>query len=505
MSVSAAPGIAKSSQALVFKKNTNSKTLTGAYQEGTSARPRLKTTVGGNVQRSTIVSTLSGTFMVDSGRSLRNVNPALVKPDNSLLRSGLNLNKGYDIAFMKDFASKFGKISNPYAQNTNHMSTLDKIALLTAAGVQIGKAIDAASSKSTDKTTQAQNNSTASVSARAMTSGASSTSLMGGLSGADSFGDIKGLEAKAENKKAQLNDSYQKNDPTKALNDSLKKEGVAEGLKLAKVNIDTSKIKLNTLDTTNMDKALGTIDSDTQNIKNFVSYDIKNAKAIVSNKLENLGAQINGFEISLTKLNSKLELAKSNGEDTSAIESQIQEMKDKKTEAENQKKQVEAALTSLNYIETTCEKTVKDLEAKKSEIEDIKKFEGEVEDKKYDMAKSQDEQLGKTMQKIEKLNKEISNILNKSASKGTDNDSKRNSKIDGLIKERSSLYKSLGTLTTSLASAGTTEFKNSKDKTYKLQNLDKALKYGESDDPQNTVTMAGQEFDTDYAKKIMQG
>lgn len=155
MSVSAAPGIAKSSQALVFKKNTNTKSLTAAYNEGTYANPRttLKTTVGGNVQRSTIVSTLSGTFMVDSGRSLRNVNPALVKPDNSLLRSGLNLNKGYDIAFMKNFASKFGNISNPYAQNTNHMSTLDKIALLTAAGVQIGKAIDAASSKSTDKTT----------------------------------------------------------------------------------------------------------------------------------------------------------------------------------------------------------------------------------------------------------------------------------------------------------------------------------------------------------------
>lgn len=506
MSISAAPGIAKSSQALVFKKNTNSKSLTAAYNEGTSARPRttLKTTVGGNVSKSTLVTTLGGgTFNVASGRSLRNVNPNLVKPDNSALRFGLNPNKGYDIAFMKDFASKFGKVANPYANNTNHLSTLDKIALITAAGVQLGQAIDAASKKST-KSPDAANNSTVKVSEKAMTSGASGTSLMGGLSGANSFSDIKGLESKAENMKSQLDNSYQKNDPTKAMNDSLGKDDVKAGLKNANVSIDTNKAKLSTLDTTNMDKALETIDSDTQNIKNFISNDIKNAQATVSKKLGDLGAQIRGFGAQITNLESKLSTAKAAGEDTSAIENQIQEMKDRKAEAEQQKKQVESALTALNNIEETCNKTVKELEAKKSEINDIKKFEAEVEDKKYDMAKSQDEQLGKIMQKIDKLKKEIKSLLDKSANKNTDNDSKRNSKIDGLIKERSSLYKSLGTLTTSLANAGTTEFTNSKNKTYTLQNLDKALKYGESDEPQNTVTIGGQEFNTNVAKKLMQ-
>lgn len=514
MSISAAPGIAKSSQALVFKKNTNSKSLAAAYNEGTSARPRttLKTTVGGNVSKSTLVTTLSGgTFNVASGRSLRNVNPNLVKPDNSALRAGLNPNKGYDIAFMKDFASKFGKIANPYANNTNHLSTLDKIALLTAAGVQIGKAIDSASTKSTTKTPDTtQNNSTVDVSKKAMTSGASSTSLMGGLSGANSFNDINGLEAKAENIKNSFN-NYKEGNKV----DFNFSQDTANTLKTMDIDIDIDSLALSDLNMTDLEGASETIQKDYQKIGQFKSTDIQNAKTKLSSKkgqingnikantdtiarntasINNLKASISSLDEQINILSQKINIAGEGGEaqleelikqrdaqkaELSKLENENRELTNKNNELNAELGRVKTAETEISALESACDEAVEQLKTRESEIKDLQKFEDEVQSKKYDLAKKQDETLAKTMKEISNIDKEIKTLVAKNNKKTTDNDGKRNGKIDQLNSQKAALYQTLSSTISSLQDAGTTSFKY-KNNTYEVKNLDKAQSYLES-------------------------
>ena len=143
---------------------------------------------------------------------------------------------------------------------------------------------------------------------------------------------------------------------------------------------------------------------------------------------------------------------------------------------EDQKKQIEAAEKAVDQISTEAQNTIDSLKAKKTEIEDMKKAEDGMKDKKYDLAKSQDEELGKAMQKLEKLNKEIDELskADKSPDKYDKKDEARANKLNGLIAQRSGLYSQLSQLVSSLSAAGDTTFKNSKNQSYTIKNLEKA-------------------------------
>lgn len=482
------PGLAKSSQALTFTKNTQGKrtSLVSAYRDGTAANPR--STVTANLRNTTTsvgVFTSSGArVMLNGGRtSLRNVNPMFVKPDHSDLRAGLNLNRGYDIKYMKDMQN-WWTAQGAHHCNSSGMSGFEKAMIAMSMINNLAKTLDDVTTDKAGKSSLAKAaanpSSTESVSNKAISNGVSTGTFATKLDGSSSFGEIKGLESQVENKKANLDSDYKKSDVKSAIDEGLAKEDVKAGLAAAGINLDTSSIALQTLDTTDMTKAIETVTKDIQEVKDFISGDLKAATATATSKSETLGQQIVGYQSSIDRYTAIMNSPTATESEKAEAKAKVEEYTKLKEEAEATKKQVDAAIKELGDIEKTCNKNIQELEAKKAEVEDVQKFEAEVKDKKYEMAQNQDKQLGKIMDKIIKLDKEISAKIAQNNKKSGDNDSKRNDKIDNLISERSALYASLGTLTSSLSSAGQTEFENSKGKKYSLQNLEKAINYAQA-------------------------
>lgn len=330
-----------------------------------------------------------------------------------------------------------------------------------------------------------------------VTSGSSlptATTLTGGLSSAGSFSDIKALEDKAEAQKANLDSSYKDLDISSDVQEMLSGEDVKAGLEKAGVTLDTSALALSSLDANDLEASMKTVDSDINNVTNFQTTELPKAKAGVSEQSGIIGQQINATQISIdtateqkTGLEAQRAQLAATGQDTSAIdqqisqlETQINELTEKKEKLEADKANLDAATKALGEIEKKCGEAIKELQAKKTEIEDMKEFEDEVKDKKYDLAKSQDEQLKKTMDSIDRINKEIDSLKDKNPDKANKSDQKRLAKYNQLIEERNGLYTDLSNLTSALSSAGETEFTNSRNKTYKLQNLDKAMNYGQA-------------------------
>ncbi len=329
-----------------------------------------------------------------------------------------------------------------------------------------------------------------------VTSGAglpTATTLTGGLSSTGSFSDIKALEDKAESKKANLDSSYKDLDISSDIQEMLSGDDVKAGLEKAVVTLDTSALELSSLDANDLEASMKTVDSDINNVTNFQTTELPKAKASVSEQSGIIGQQINATQISIdtaTEQKTGLEAQKAQlavtGQDTSAIdqqisqlETQINELTEKKEKLEADKANLDAATKALGEIEKKCGEAIKELQAKKTEIEDMKEFEDEVKDKKYDLAKSQDEQLKKTMDSIDKITKEIDSLKDRNQNKANKADQKRLAKYNQLIQERDSLYSELKNLTSSLSSAGAESFTDSKNRTYTLQNLNKAMNYGE--------------------------
>ena len=304
------------------------------------------------------------------------------------------------------------------------------------------------------------------------------------LSGAKSFAEVNKIENEIKQKKATLNTDY-KEVGTKAtanVDEILGGEGVSDGMKLAGVEIDKSAFTLSELNPEDLEGSSKTIEQDIQKLGDFKTKDLVQAKAKISEK----SGQISGtltvkkgdLERSKAEL-STLESTNSDGSKTSQInelKGKIEKLEKEVKELENQKKQIESAEKAVEQISTEAQNTIDSLKAKKTEIEDMKKAEDGMKDKKYDLAKSQDEELGKTMQKLEKLNKEINELMqsDKSPDKYDKKDEKRANKLSGLMAQRTGLYTQLGQLVSSLSSAGETTFKNSKNQSYTIKNLEKA-------------------------------
>ena len=303
------------------------------------------------------------------------------------------------------------------------------------------------------------------------------TTLTGKLSNANSFGAISTLEKQVSEKKANLDSGYQELDISDSINEKLSAENVKAGLDLAKVNLDTSALQLSSLDSSDLEGSIKTIETDINDITNFQTSTLPTAKAQVSEQSGIIGQQIQSTNIDIEQLKARKAKDAAAGVDTSAIDKQITDLESKLKELNDKKAKLDAANSALGEVETQCENAITDLQTKKAEVQDMKNFEDNVKDKKYDLAKSQDEQLKKTMDSIDKLTKQIDSLVDKDPSKATKADQNRLAKYNALIQERAGLYKTLGTLTQSLASAGATEFTDSKNRTYTLKNLDKAMNY----------------------------
>ncbi len=303
--------------------------------------------------------------------------------------------------------------------------------------------------------------------------GKDTSTMTGQLSSVSSFGQLNALESSVASKKANINSSYQNLSPQKDIDNILGDETAKKGLALANVNIDTSKIALSSLDSNDLSGSLQTIDNDIAKIGNFKTNDLTNALTEISGKKSQCNSALSSKETEL----GQLEANNKDGQN----DAQIAQVKKEIEELKEQIKQLEAADKSIREAQGECDSTIKKLEDKQAEIKDIKEFEDKVKDKKYDMAKSQDKELGDQLNKLKKLDQEIKKAqTDKNGAEYDKSDDKRDAKIKKLISERSTLSGSMAKLTSSLSAAGVTEFKNSKNQSYTLKNLNEAKGYGTS-------------------------
>ncbi len=213
------PGLAKSSQALTFAKNTQGKktSLVSAYRDGTAANPRSTVTVNlRNTQSRVEVFTSSGArVMLNGGQtSLRNVNPMLVRNDNSALRAGLNPNRGYDIKYMKDMQKWWAANQGTHHCNSDGMSGWQKTMIAMSAINQLAQTFADVTTdkagKSSSTTAAANPSSTESVSNKAIVSSSSTkisnstTGTISGMSKAKDSSTLRGAIESAENAKASM-------------------------------------------------------------------------------------------------------------------------------------------------------------------------------------------------------------------------------------------------------------------------------------------------------------
>ena len=96
-----------------------------------------------------------------------------------------------------------------------------------------------------------------------------------------------------------------------------------------------------------------------------------------------------------------------------------------------------------------CDQNIQDLQAKKTEVQDLIKFENLIKDKEYNLARSQDAQLGKVNAEIAK----ISDKIDKLSAKNIKSNGKQTDEINELIAQRDGLYAMQSELIASLSAA----------------------------------------------------
>ena len=311
--------------------------------------------------------------------------------------------------------------------------------------------------------------------------GTSGTSLYGKMSGANSFSDLNKVEQDINNKKASLNTDYQKvgTDAKKGIDEALQNEDAAAGLEDAGAEIDTNEISLSELNKDDLAASSKSVQDDIGKVTSFKNSKLTAAKGKVSEKAGQVKGQLSAKQGELDR--SKADLSSSetnlaslkasnkdgcNDAQIAELEQKIEQLKEQINKLENEeipklekeRDQLSAAEKAIESAGTQCDELISSLKEQKANIDDMKKTEDNIKDKKYDLAKSQKEQLEKDMAKIDKLNKEIKALQNKTDDKSAD-------KLSKLISERAAAYSSLSTTIQSLSAAGDTKFSDSKGKT----------------------------------------
>lgn len=270
-----------------------------------------------------------------------------------------------------------------------------------------------------------------------------------------SFSDIDNLQKQNLTSLTNFNEGYQQASVEASVSETLANTDVQAGLALIDgCNLTTTPLALSEvkIDTTNPNftEALKTIDTDISEINTYVETNIKGAQGKLSNVIGNLTTNV----AELTN-----ELAGMNESDANYAS--------KKSALEAAKKDLanaEAAQAALTKVEGECTKSVKQLEAKKAEVQTAQENHNKLQDKKYNMAKEQDEKLGKVNAEIAKLNAEITKLGTPEAG------SKDQKKLNELRAKLTSAYNESTALITSLKSVGS-KITNSAGTEYTIKNL----------------------------------
>lgn len=281
------------------------------------------------------------------------------------------------------------------------------------------------------------------------------------LKGATSFTAINNIEAQANDKLTKFQENYTKVGVTDiaGINNALESENVREGLTLAGINIDASKLELSNLkinvdDLSTLDNALKTVDADIAKANKFIAEDLTKGVETLTAKGGEIQQQIGTLEANLQTA----QQAEANGQTVSPssaeITAEIQKLKEQKQQIEDAKK----ALSEGGVVRSGVEQLIKDLEAKQNEIGDIKQVKTDLADKKYQVAQQLKKDIETAQDNLNRLEGKIDKA-------------KTNDEKNKLIKEFNSLVGKLEGFKPELEQAGTEPIKNSKGKEIDLSKL----------------------------------
>lgn len=296
--------------------------------------------------------------------------------------------------------------------NGNKMSGLEKALMWTTAG--LGIAGMAMSTINAFKTPDNPNNSIKkiSLSDSEVTTNVdiSKLALTKKLRSAISLTSVNHVEVSANEKLNNFQENYSADiqKSITGINDVLNTGNVKEGLKLAGVSLDTSRLKgsnlnINTSDLASIDTATKTIDNDIKTANNFINKDIHDAIGKLTTKSGELAKSIGELTASYQKAQVEEAAGKNPSPSSADIQKQINEAKAQKEQVDRAKAELETTVTNA------VKELVSELQKKITELTDIKQVKTELADKKYQVAADIQKNISKDKSAMDKLMNQINN------------------------------------------------------------------------------------------------
>ena len=304
------------------------------------------------------------------------------------------------------------------------------------------------------------------------------------LKSADSFTDINSVEASMNEQLSGFGNAYKELGETskQQISEALADENIKAGLEFAGVSLDLSALDLNSInltDTSSIDdieSAVDSIDKDKEKVEKFSNGQLDSAISSLKSRSDALKTDIRSKDIQIQDLESKLSDPNLDSSLRTTYQNQLDQLKEEKAKLEADKKKVDDAQKELEKIKNTnIPDIIEALETKKGELQDLKETKASLLDKKYELAKEQDEAINNNKKEMDKLSQEIEKLRSSvnDPKKGKANSEKLKTYIDqynDLAQEMQALY-------SSLKDAGSTEFKNSKNQKYTVQNVKEDKNY----------------------------
>ena len=273
-------------------------------------------------------------------------------------------------------------------------------------------------------------------------SGGTPPSKSGGLGNVQSFLDISNLKTQNLNSLKNFNIDYQNASVETSVSTALSE--ASDGLALiGEYDLNTSLLHLDEIkiDAGNPDfkTALESIDKDIEDVNTYVNTNIADASSKLGSKITALEQLISDAKLSSEK----------DGSDNSTLIA----------EYEKQLADAKKAQDTLTRISETCKDNIDQLKAKRIKMQNAQKTHNQILDKEYNMAKEQDEKLGKINAEIERLKSEIAKLSTpKVGSKEQKKLDDLNVKLTAANNEAIALLQSLKSAPTPIKNSGGTEY-----------------------------------------------
>ncbi len=398
-------------------------------------------------------------------------------------------NQGVHFAMNSGMSNLCGHV---HGANNNKMSTLEKIAMLTAVtGTVTAGILGALNAGKSTQTSGTNNSQKMAESDQAFNYDSAKFKLTGELQKAGTFGEMKGIEAKADKKLESFSNDYgsigQKARDNIAktevdINNKLEGTDVKLNLDISKLSITAPDIDANDLST--LDNAAKDIGKDIESVKEFKTKDLAEANKTIDTALTSIGQEISKLEGSLSKTKAAEAEAARNGTpmpspSSAEIQKDLDEAKAKQTKLKDAQKELNGNMAKQ------ADDLIESLQNKQNELGDIKQVKSEIADKKYNAAQSEDKTIENNKTKMGKLQSELIELKEK-ASKG---DTKAADKLNKKCGEYNALAKQMTKLYASLGQAETGEtIKNSKGQEYKIVNTSVDANYTFEINPEQIKT-----------------